>query len=392
MKTTTITRRQMLKSTAGGAAATAILTADASGAQTKKRIRMGIIGIGNRAKAHIAMTKALADRCRVTATCDIIPDRAREGAQLVGGDVKTFTKHKDLVTAGICEAVIISTPNYTHKEIAVDSLNAGLHVLCEKPMATSLADAREMVAAVNKTGLTFGIGQQMRYAGIYRKVKELLKSGAIGDLKYVWAEEFRSDWKRLYDDPEENAKKNWRYFRKYSGGSLVEKTCHDFDILGWLIDNEPQRVIATGGTSFYSGRETLDHATVAVDYPNGVKLSLGLCMFAKHQANTTLIGSRGTINFPRKGNKITVRSRSKKGDWVIDIAEHDLDKVEQLRHRGTGRLYIEFLDAVSQGRQPFADVNVGYNAIRIPIAAQTAIRQGKIVEMKNITGLTDPNI
>jgi predicted dehydrogenase len=128
--------------------------------------------------------KALVDRYRMTAMCDIVPGRARTGAQLAGGpDIKTFIKHTDLIGAGICDAVVIATPNYTHKQIAVDALNGGLHVLCEKPMTTNLADARAMVAAVHKSGRVFGIGQQMRYATVYHKARELLKSGAIGELK-----------------------------------------------------------------------------------------------------------------------------------------------------------------------------------------------------------------
>jgi predicted dehydrogenase len=165
---------------------------------------------------------------------------------------------------------------------------------------------------------------------------------------------------------------------------LVEKACHDFDILGWLIDDKTLRVTATGGISVYTGRDTLDHATVAVEYQSGIKLSFGLCMFAKrHQANTTLIGTKGMLNFPRKGGHITLR-RQGKPDKKIDLAEEELDQLEGLRHRGTGRLHIEFCNAVNAGRQPFADVNVGYNALTIPIAAQTAISQHKIIDMSHI--------
>jgi len=386
MPTSSLGRRDLLKTAIKGTTVAGFLSSASHAAgSAKSPIRIGLIGVGNRAQAHISYLKALPKRYRVTAMCDLVKEKAESSAALLGtSDIKIFTDYKNLIRAQLCDAVLIATPNYTHKQIAIDALRGGLHVMCEKPMATTLADAQAMVETVDKSDRIFMIAQQMRYAAVYRKARELLNSGAIGELKYVWAEEFRGDWARLYDDPEENVRKNWRYRKKLSGGSLVEKCCHDFDILGWLIDKKPLRVTATGGLSVYTGRDTLDHATVAVEYPDGVKFSLGLCMFAsKHQANTTLIGSRGMINFPRKGNKLTLRRRGKR-DEHFDIQENELDKLENYRHRGTGALHLAFLDAIDKGQQPFADVRVGYNALRIPIAAQEAISSRKIIDMDQL--------
>lgn len=382
-----ITRRDVLKTVAGGAALLAARPSTwAAQTATPPQIRIGVIGIGNRSHAHLRILKNLADRYQLTATCDIIPERAKAGAKLAGGgDIKTFTNHRDLLRSGLCQAAIITTPNYTHREIAVDALDAGLHVLCEKPMTTTLADGKAIVDAVCRSKRVFAVGQQFRYATVYRKVRELLKAGTIGELKYVWAEEFRGDWARLYKDPQENAKKNWRFFQKLSGGTLVEKNCHDFDILTWLIGAKPVRVSATGGNSVYKDRETIDHAGVAVDYQGGAQLTLGLCLFAKAPRDgTVIVGTEGNIEFPRGGNRITMYPAGKKTkEQVIELPDQAGD---MYGHRGTRELHEDFIDAIATGRTPLADVHVGYNALRIPIAAEEAIRLHKVIELSQLDG------
>ena len=385
MSSATPTRREVLSVLGHTAAGLAFVPAAgaALGADTGSgsAIRVGIIGAGNRSGAHIAPLKALPDRCRITAVCDIERARAEAALVKVGGDAKPFTSYTDLLAARLCDAVFITTPNYTHKESAVDALKAGCHVLCEKPMATTLDDAREIVDAVRSSKKVFSVGLQFRYASVYRKVRDLVASGAIGDLKYVWAEEFRGDWARLFKDPQENARRNWRYYQKLSGGTLLEKNCHDFDILGWVIGSKPVRVTASGGNSVYRDRETIDHASVTVDYENGVQFALGVCMFAKvgrHQ--TTLVGTDGMIEFPRGGNQVTIR-RPKQKDEVLQLVEQTGDSYG---HHGTRELHLDFFDAISTGRAPLTDVKVGYDAMHVPVAAEEAIRDHRVIEFKHV--------
>jgi predicted dehydrogenase len=377
-----MTRREVLRTAAGGVAAVALsggpsraLAEESGGA----RIRVGFIGIGRRCREHMSCAKSLPEKCRVTAMCDILPERAEKGAQAFGGKPRVFTKHTDLIHAGVCDAVVVATPNYTHKQIAVDALHGGLHVLCEKPMATTLDDARAMVEAVGESGRTFAVGLQFRYVPLYRKLREVLDEGVIGELKYIWAQEFRGDWARLYDDPEENARKNWRYYYKLSGGTLVEKNCHDFDILGWYAGGAPQVVTATGGNAVYRDRETIDHASVSAEYKSGVNVTLGMCLFAKfHQADTAFVGTEGTITFPRGGAYLVVH-RPKKKQERIETPDPDQ---QQRGHRGTRALHVDFYESIAKSRQPVASVQVGYESLRVPIAAQHAIRENRVVTLR----------
>jgi predicted dehydrogenase len=378
------TRREMLSVMGRAAAGLALLpagaTAFAADARGKDLIRVGIIGAGNRSRVHIAQIAALPDRCRITAVCDIEIAKAEAALRKTGPDVRPFSSHAEMLAAKVCDAVVIATPNYTHKQIAIDSLKAGCHVLCEKPMATTIADAKEIVDLVHAGKKVFAVGLQFRHAAIYRKVRELVASKAIGDLKYIWAEEFRGDWARLFTDPQENARRNWRYYQKLSGGTLLEKNCHDFDILGWVIGGKPIRVTAAGGNSVYRDRETLDHASVTVDYENGVQLALGVCMFSKVQRDqTTLVGTEGIIEFPRGGNELTIRRPKPKLDETLRFTEQTGD---EYGHRGTRELHLDFLEAIRTGRAPLTDVKVGYEAMQVALAAEEGIRKHQVMEFK----------
>lgn len=381
------TRREILSAMGHTAAGLAFLPAAASAlageGRGPKQVRIGIIGAGNRSRVHISQLMNLHDRCRITAVCDIEIAKAESALAKVGSEAKPFVAYENMLATKVCDAVVIATPNHTHKQIAIDSLKAGCHVLCEKPMATTLADAREVIDAVNAGKQVFAVGLQFRFAEIYRKVRDLLDSKAIGDLKYVWAEEFRGDWARLFKDPQENARRNWRYYQKLSGGTLLEKNCHDFDILGWVIGGRPVRVTAAGGNSVFRDRETIDHASVTVDYENGVQLALGVCMFAKvGRDQTTLIGTEGIIEFPRGGNKVTIR-RPRQKDEVLQLVEQTGD---EYGHRGTRELHLDFLEAIRTGRTPMTSARVGYEAMEVPIAAEEGIRSHHVIELKSATG------
>ncbi|MBI4578340.1 MAG: Gfo/Idh/MocA family oxidoreductase, partial [Planctomycetes bacterium] len=127
-----ITRRRMIRTTVGGVAGLSAATSvwGASSAPAPAPVRLVVIGIGNRCRAHLQIIRGLVGRCQATALCDVVPQRAEAGVKLAGGgDIRTFARHTDLLRAGLCDAVVITTPNYTHAPIVLDALTAGLHVL-----------------------------------------------------------------------------------------------------------------------------------------------------------------------------------------------------------------------------------------------------------------------
>ena len=199
--------------------------------------KVGIIGCGGiaRQKHFPALTNA-SDRVEIVACCDIIPERAEKAAKEFGTpECKVFTDYHDLVAMPEIEIVYVLTPNVAHCEISVAALEAGKHVLCEKPMAASVQDAQRMIDAWKKSGKLFTIGYQNRYRPDSQTLKRLCEEGEIGDIYYAQAHALRR-----------RGVPTWGVFTdksKQGGGPLIDIGTHSLDLTLWFMDNyEPKTV------------------------------------------------------------------------------------------------------------------------------------------------------
>ena len=148
-----------------------------------EKIKVGIIGCGGIANGkHLPSLKKL-DNVEVVAFCDIIEEKAQQSAKNFGTpDAKVYTDYKDLLKDESIVSVHVCTPNKSHSFITIDALNAGKHVLCEKPMAVTLEECMDMVKAADENGKYLMIGQNQRFAKAHVKAKELISEGVIGDV------------------------------------------------------------------------------------------------------------------------------------------------------------------------------------------------------------------
>jgi len=204
--------------------------------------KIGIIGCGGIARGkHLPSIKAMGDRAEITATCDVLIDRAEWAANQFGAPgCKAYTCYKELL-AGHPEIGIIHvlTPNVSHCEITVAAFEAGKHVMCEKPMAATYADAKVMMEAYKKSGKLFTIGYQNRYRPDSLTLKKLCRDGELGQIYYAQAHAIRR-----------RGVPTWGVFTDKAaqgGGPLIDIGTHALDLTLWFMDNyEPQAV--TGST------------------------------------------------------------------------------------------------------------------------------------------------
>ena len=170
------------------------------------------------------------------------------------------------------------------------ALDAGLHVLCEKPLAPTLADIDRIGVAVARAGKVFQVGMELRYAPLFQGLHDMVASGRIGTPKMLWCHEFRPPFKPGVG--------GWRLTEAGSGGTLLEKNCHHFDLFNWLSNALLIRVMAMGShDTIYADRDIHDRAWVMVEYANGVQASLGLALFFDRQEQLELgvLGSGGKL-------------------------------------------------------------------------------------------------
>lgn len=205
-----------------------------------KKIRVGIIGCGGICKGAHVPAYLLEKRAEIVALCDIIPERAEKLKKKLFGSAAVYSDYKELLKDESIDYVDICTPNYMHSVIAVDALNAGKHVLCEKPDAVSVEEAVRMNEAAERNGKRLMVIRNNRYIGTSAKVKELAESGYFGEF-YAG----RCGWIRRRGIP---GKGGWFTTKAQSGGGpLIDLGVHMTDLAVWFMGN-PRPVAVSGGT------------------------------------------------------------------------------------------------------------------------------------------------
>ncbi len=228
-------------------------------------LKLGIIGVGNMGAGHAEnIQKGLCKDIVVSAVADRKEARrtwAKENLQ----DVKIFTEGSELIRSGACDAVLIAVPHYQHPELAVDAMQHGLHVMCEKPAGVYTLDVKRMnEEAAKHEDLTFAMMFNQRTNCLYRKAKELIESGEVGDIKRVtW---IVTDWFRTQFYYDSGA---WRATWAGEGGGVLLNQCpHQLDLLQWLC-GLPKKVHAFIHEGKWHDIEVEDDVTAYMEFENG---------------------------------------------------------------------------------------------------------------------------
>lgn len=344
-------------------------------------LRWGVIGTGTRGGwTHIPVLKE-APRSETIALCDVSEQRLKSAAERVGHPVRTYPDYQKLLADPDINAVVIAVPNLFHKEILLAALQAGKHVLCEKPAGTSPEEGLAIKAAVDSAKTVVMFGMQYRHMTKQKKIAEIIAKGEIGKPKYLLLSSSRGDWNTSanvwqYADPKLGGKPiNWRYSHRATGGTLNEFSCHYFDLLNWYAGGTPHSVSADGGISFYhDGRDTWDHATITLQYPNQVTAVHTLCLFGPIHTDLSIMGTEGTIETAPKETLRLTRFTKPGSNTGAKIQEIDPDPGPQAHSadRPTLALYQDFLACVQTGKKPDASIDRALTACRTCWLAELA--------------------
>jgi myo-inositol 2-dehydrogenase/D-chiro-inositol 1-dehydrogenase len=353
-------------------------------------VRVGVIGTGMMGCEHLRNLLA-APGVSITAVADPNPEPlAWARATLDGSSHRPveFTDHRQLLASGLVDAVIVASPNFTHRSVLDDVFDAGLHVLVEKPMCTTVDDCLAVVERAQLSEAVTWVGLEYRYMPPISTLRSLVEAGEVGRLRMLSIREHRFPFLQKVD--------NWNRFNVNTGGTLVEKCCHFFDLMNLLVSARPVRVFASGAQDLnhlderYDGRtpDILDNAYVIVDYDNGVRAMLDLCMFAEAGSNEqeiVVVGDLGKIEAAVPGDgHVVVGTRATR-----EIRRMACTPVAEAAHVGFhhGASYIEvvrFLDAVRRGLDPEVDVAQGLWSVAIGVAAHRSIESGVATPMGEV--------
>jgi myo-inositol 2-dehydrogenase / D-chiro-inositol 1-dehydrogenase len=351
-------------------------------------VRYGIIGTGMMGVEHLQNLMHL-DGAVVTALSD--PNEGSLAfATAVAADptVATFNDHRELLASGLCDAVVVSSPNMTHVDVLLDVIASGTHVLAEKPLCTTVADCQRVIAASATSPSMVWMGLEYRYMPPVARLVEEIRNGAVGRVRMMAIREHRFPFL-----PKVN---NWNRFSANTGGTLVEKCCHFFDLMRLIIADEPVRVMASGAQDVnhlkesYDGRtpDILDNAFVIVDWAGGARSVLDLCMFAeasKNEQEISVVGSRGKVEtmLPESVMRISTRAEGR-GSYHEKVVSDESIAYAGAHHGASYLEHRDFLHAMQAGTHPKVTLTDGLWSVAMGEAAHRSIELGRPVEINEL--------
>ena len=410
-----------------------------------KTIGVGIIGAGfrgiNTLGGRIVETAAETG-FRIRALCDIWPERLSEAHKRlvtqykhhdIVASISLYADYEDLIADPNIDLVMVTTPQYAHREPALAVLKTGKKLYLDKPIAHTLADAQAIMDAEAQATSPMILGFTRRYEAPWRKAFDLLQAGRIGRLHLI---QIRAiiPYHRYFQ--------RWHRRREWSGGALNDKSSHHMDVFNWFAQSQASRLSAFGGRRvflpdpdapercldclrqcpyrvvphrsqltedhpllarrdrawletteivnrfdtcvYHPGADIKDHATVQVVYENGVLASLFLSFFgpeAEDQETLELVGDQGRIILTRHSGQLDVVSDYGKTQEVLDCQDEAFDS----SHFGADLKLIRELRDFYEGAPPVVSANNGFEATKMIMATHESIdNEGRVIDLSTL--------
>lgn len=360
----------------------------------KPRFRLAIIGTGMMGREHMRVATLLG-RAQVRG----IYDTEKQSLEQAEEEFRQYSKSGLIRYESIecacndpeLDAMIISTPNYTHWPVVQVALNSGKALLIEKPMATNLKDAQAMALAAEQYSNELLLGMQYRFKAQYVDAFHAVKrQRALGEIKTISLSEYRPPFLDKVDQ--------WNKFNANSGGTLVEKCCHYFDLINQMAEALPHSVYASGGRAVnfldfqHNGRpaDIDDHAFVIINYDNGIRANFTLNMFCQELHEEMVItGEKGRLIAAERASFKT--EGPSRGSLQVEVEGHSLYQpkavgyprmIEASGHYGSTFFeHDAFIDRL-EGKNPAgATATQGLWAAIVASAAQESIRKNCLVDI-----------
>lgn len=346
---------------------------------------VGIIGAGEIAECHARGILANQEKARFVAVADINEAKVKEKAHR--WEIPYwYTDYHKLLERDDIDAVIVCTPNSLHADIVCSAAEAGKHILCEKPIATNLADADRMIQTCRKNKVKLQIGYQLRYHPYFIKVKELIDEGRVGEIIFIRGR-MSHDWGGAEKGP--GGFRSWFTQKKLSGGgTLLDNGCHYFDLLRYL-GGKIKEVFAY--TSFKTHQEVEDNAVALCKFENGATGEIEASWMDRKgwDSRVLVYGTVGVIECAdyilNTQLKLYHRSKNPKIYWKPKSFEEQI-KVNVAQFECVGEnAYIsqvtDFLQIIKEDREPACSGEEGKASLEAVLAAYRSSETGRAVSL-----------
>ena len=396
MRSNQSTRRKFIRDSllAGEAAALALWMADNMLAAAKPLLikkhdegapyKIGILGCGNRSKAHIAALNDMPE-IDVAALCDVVPHKMDQRARLIKKkpEPRKYTEMEKMLAQEDLDAIAIVLPNHLHKQATIAALQAGKHVFCEKPMALTVADCNEMIRASESARKVIQIGTQRRHGRGYKKAVEAIRNSPVGRILSSAVNSCRGDWREPAADEYPAGVPYWRLIQDQCGGVVYEMGAHTIDVNNWIFDSEPVTVVSLQGVNNpeLRKRDSTDHAGVLVRYANDALMNYGGNLYTRGaSAADYFFGVRGTIALGEGKMEINYG----RGTGIPGQALAAPEKIDLPGGDGTSDQWTHFAKVLAGEAEPYPNAQSGRQTVQICQGATVSARERTIVNVKDL--------
>lgn len=332
-----------------------------------EKVKMAVVGVRGLGGSHIKGIFNNSDICELYAICDVLPDvLKRRGEEFGVPEDKRYLDFYEMLKDGGFDCVILVTPDQIHREHAVAALEAGYHVLCEKPLAQSYEDCKAMVEAAEKSGKKFMTGQVCRKAPGFVKAKELVDAGEIGELFFVESE-YAHDYQFM--TPE------WRKDPVNLRYSIIGGGCHAIDLLRWIA-GDPEKVMALANRKVLTDWPVDDCTIAIMQFPNNVvgKIFCGIGVKRNYTMRTCLYGTKGTIICDNTSPSIKIYRMVEDENGKHSYPDEDIP-VNIANHNVSAEIR-DMCMAILDDTDLACDVHEGANTVAVGLAAVESAAKG----------------
>jgi predicted dehydrogenase len=398
----TIDRRNFIKQTIAGVTATTGMSA-VSYARiigSNERIRLGGIGPGDRGAGRLAAAQKMG--ADIVALADVNKGMLERGLKIIGTPVdKTYVDYQDLLARKDIDGVIIATPDHLHHQTLIDSVRAGKDVYIEKPLTRTIEEGEEMIAKVKASKQIVQVGNQRRSGEHFKRAREIVASGGIGEIRFVRIWDFRYrpkdpyikrasdpklfspeliDWpkflgrapKRPYDA---NRASGWRWFWDYAGGLMTDIGPHWLDVAMWITGSDgPRTVTCNGGKYQNTEWETPDNVHAIFDCGTFAIVFMVQFMNGQEYDGAAFYGLEGSI-VQENNRGMMVRYDNKRKE------------VESWKIMDESPAHMQnFLDCMRSRQQPNSPVELANRVLVGAHLANESFRSGRRVNWDPVRG------
>lgn len=343
-------------------------------------MKYALIGCGRIATNH--MKAAVNNQLEIVGVCDILPEKMEEilikHSLEKDESIHRYTDYKELIMSEKPELVSIATESGNHAEIALYCIDAGVHVIIEKPMAMSIDDANKIIEASEKKNVKVSACHQNRFNVAIQELRKAIEAGRFGKLSHG---SIHVRWNRnhgYYDQA------SWRGTWAQDGGALMNQCIHGIDLLRWMMGDEVEEVYGATRQQFHDYLEAEDIGMAVVKFKNGAIGTIeGTTNVYPQNLEETLyiFGEKGTVKIGGKStNNIDV------WDFADETEEDNKNKgleeaTSNVYGNGHTSLFADMMDAIKNDRKPYVDAVAGRNALEMILSIYKSQKTGMPVKL-----------